>query len=718
MELFQGRDMLSASRPGPDRRKAMARAVLLSLAGSCSLPAHAVGLGPAQGAPILGEPLRLEVPLIGGFDRPVHDACITVRRSPEAIDADYFPRDLVGRLDTRSTPPRIILSGDAALRQPLVEFRITVTCGYNLARDYVLMTSPRSERPQAAQAAVPSAETVAAPTVVASRERQRPRVEGPVVAAPVAQAGGGLPDGLPGSTVTLDQEMTLEQLARQHFPGPLRQGRFMRWVAEANPHLFAGATNLREHRLPAGTQLVVPVGVPPRRLGDHRQGVTPLGEPMPAAPPSPAASTTTAAAPAATSVPEHSAQAAARAEAKPAHESKKDRLVVGASGGGARDMKETMVLVERLTAMMEEQISAQSANQDKIHQLESTVAEMTKTIARMEAESRRREAALQAELQALRAERLDDDARGWWQLALAVMGGGLLGVALMWIQRLYSERKRKDETSYDALLAEETPARNMPTQPPNPSEPTLGPEPAPAAPAASFTPPASPKLRASSTAPARAVAPQPQFKPTAPRTAPPPPPKPTISIPAQTSPQVTAAAAEPPLSLRLEFEPPAPTPPLRPLMEPISTEPATSPGAAAIELANIMATMGLADSAAEALETHIRENPHDSLPHWLKLLELHRASGNRTEFERAANEMRQFFNVQTDEWGQETLGGRSSIEAYPHLRTQLTRQWRQPECAAFLGSLLTDTREGTRAGFPVGVAEEILLLVALLNSED
>ena len=377
-----------------------------------------------------------------------------------------------------------------------------------------------------------------------------------------------------------------------------------------------------------------------------------------------------------------------------------------------------MVLVERLTGMMEEQISAQSASQDKIHQMESTVAEMTKTIARMEAESRRREAALQAELQALRAERMDDEARGWWQLALAVMGGGLLGVVLMWIQRIYSERKRRDDASFEALLAEEPVAKAGAIRSAGRSDPTLG-EAASAMSTASPTPSPLP--------PARPISPQPRFRPAMPRavTPPPPPPpspRPVATAPAPSAPPVVpaapAAVAEPLPSPQIEFEPPAPTQPLPPLMEPISVEPAASPGAAAIELANIMATMGLADSAAEALETHIRENPRDSLPHWLKLLELHRASGNRAEFERAANDMRQHFNVQTDEWGQEPLGGRTSIEAYPHLRTQLIKQWRQPECANFLESLLTDTREGTRAGFPVGVAEEILLLVAILNSEE
>jgi hypothetical protein len=143
---------------------------------------------------------------------------------------------------------------------------------------------------------------------------------------------------------------------------------------------------------------------------------------------------------------------------------------------------------------------------------------------------------------------------------------------------------------------------------------------------------------------------------------------------------------------------------------------AGDPASAAIELANIMTSMGLTESAAQTLVEHIRENPRESLPQWLKLLEIHRLSGNRSEFERSAAELKQHFNVQPEEWNAPPGAGRSSLEAYPHIRSQIVKLWRKPECVKLLQALLLDNREGTRLGFPATVAEEILLMIAILNS--
>jgi hypothetical protein len=105
------------------------------------------------------------------------------------------------------------------------------------------------------------------------------------------------------------------------------------------------------------------------------------------------------------------------------------------------------------------------------------------------------------------------------------------------------------------------------------------------------------------------------------------------------------------------------------------------------------------------------------LQHWLKLLELHRLNGNRAEFERSANDMREYFNVQADEWAQSiSPTGRGSLDTYPHIRSEVVRLWRKPDCLPYLQTLLIDNREGTRIGFPLPVAEEILLLVAMLSS--
>ena len=82
--------------------------------------------------------------------------------------------------------------------------------------------------------------------------------------------------------------------------------------------------------------------------------------------------------------------------------------------------------------------------------------------------------------------------------------------------------------------------------------------------------------------------------------------------------------------------------------------------------------------------------------------------------------MRTHFNVKAEEWGPaQSIGpqSRDSLENYPHICAQIVKHWQTPDCLPILQALLADNREGTRVGFPLAVAEEILLLVAILSSE-
>lgn len=132
-----------------------------------------------------------------------------------------------------------------------------------------------------------------------------------------------------------------------------------------------------------------------------------------------------------------------------------------------------------------------------------------------------------------------------------------------------------------------------------------------------------------------------------------------------------------------------------------------------LELAEIMLSMGLASGAAQALEEHIREHPREALMHWLKLLEVYRKDGHRTDFEKAAHELRKNFNIQASDWL--AIGGREpSLEDFSRVIAQIIALWNQAaECVAFMTDLLEDNRDGMRNGFPQPVAEEILMLIAL-----
>lgn len=137
----------------------------------------------------------------------------------------------------------------------------------------------------------------------------------------------------------------------------------------------------------------------------------------------------------------------------------------------------------------------------------------------------------------------------------------------------------------------------------------------------------------------------------------------------------------------------------------------------ALELAEIMLSMGLGQGATQTLTEQIRNEPKQALRHWLKLLEIYRKNGQQGEFERSAEELRQHFNVKPEDWQAQPGEAKHSLEDYPHIARRLTELWGKPDCIVYMRNLLDDNRGGARAGFPQSVAEELLLLSAMLKAE-
>lgn len=54
-----------------------------------------------------------------------------------------------------------------------------------------------------------------------------------------------------------------------------------------------------------------------------------------------------------------------------------------------------------------------------------------------------------------------------------------------------------------------------------------------------------------------------------------------------------------------------------------------------------------------------------------------------------------------------------AIESMPHLVRKISLMWGQPELDVFFASLIMDSRDGTRQGFPIDVAAEIMFLTQL-----
>lgn len=191
------------------------------------------------------------------------------------------------------------------------------------------------------------------------------------------------------------------------------------------------------------------------------------------------------------------------------------------------------------------------------------------------------------------------------------------------------------------------------------------------------------------------------------------PPAPTFTPARNASPPVPASQPAP-------SAPPPPPPPAAPAPMAASasgTLPASGDGEQAIELAEIMLSMGLGHGAAQTLTEQIRSEPKQALRQWLKLLEVYRHNGQQEEFERSAEELRQHFNVQPEDW-QPRPETQRSIADYPHIAMRITELWGKPGCLTYLQNLLDDNRGGARAGFPQAAAEDLLLLAAMIKSGD
>lgn len=403
----------------------------------------------------------------------------------------------------------------------------------------------------------------------------RPEVIRPV--GTTAQAGR-LPDNLPAKEILLDRELSLEQLARRYFPGPLRQERFMRWVVEANPLVFVGAVDLRQHRLPAGLALSVPKGVPPRRPGDHHNGSSPLAE--------------------------LTARKATTPAASPGIGITASAAVHGAEEGVQKGIMAALLSPQPLTV-------PEKGGVERQH----------------------------------------------WLPAFAALFCGALGIALFRIHRSRTMLRRRED---EAIVAAKSASR-----------PVIVPLQAMTLPSCEWD----------------------------------------IMPDARCNGDYTPAMPSHGCA-RQGWTSPAPEFSFRPQRE--CAERGT-PAMIAIELANVLSAMGLANSAARTLAGHLTDNPREALKHWLTLLELYRSNGGYAEqFARSADQLRQYFNVCVEACQQAGDGATAvSLENYLHVRNQLVRLWGKPQCLPFLQSLLVGNRGGTRIGFPLSVAEEILVLIAI-----
>ncbi|MCB1957431.1 MAG: hypothetical protein KDG55_17260 [Rhodocyclaceae bacterium] len=137
----------------------------------------------------------------------------------------------------------------------------------------------------------------------------------------------------------------------------------------------------------------------------------------------------------------------------------------------------------------------------------------------------------------------------------------------------------------------------------------------------------------------------------------------------------------------------------------------------AVELADIMMSFGRVQGAAQTLADFIRHNPKQGVAPWIKLLDVYKAADMRGEFDGLTRQLNATFNVKVVAWDEfdAIRMAAETLESMPHIVERLRTCWPTRAAQVYLHELLRDNRDGTRQGFPIAVVDEILCLLSVLN---
>ena len=142
-----------------------------------------------------------------------------------------------------------------------------------------------------------------------------------------------------------------------------------------------------------------------------------------------------------------------------------------------------------------------------------------------------------------------------------------------------------------------------------------------------------------------------------------------------------------------------------------------------LEEAKLLMSINRTHDAINHLKFTIETQPKASIIHWLYLLEIFRKQHAKVEFEKFAKSLHIMFNVMTPVWYETEMANNDAqiivpqhLEDFPHIMEKLDAVWPSELARVYLESLITDNRDGERAGFSHGVLNEILLLISLLDA--
>ena len=365
--------------------------------------AIALGLGNASGPVIIGQPVRIEISLIGSDAGVPSIECFNLRAPQSEIAGSYVLHNAQLQLLTESGQASLVVTSSAPVQEPVLEFALAVGCGFALSKDYLLLSD---EPGRVASASLPTVQPTAAlaPSSNLSPAPAKPQASSP----PVDRAADAM--------LRLTSTLSLATLARQKYPlQPKAREKFIRMMLLANPGVTSG-----DSLIESGIELKVPPGLPIRRLGAPTSRVKP--------PPADPALLTRPAVPL--------RSPAGDDATPPASKPRKDVLVLGAAVERNRNPAELLAEAERLAAILLDQSKAQDALMEKTGKLDDTLKEFKTHFIGMTDRLNKIEAERQAEKLAPKPPSLD-----FLELLVAVLAGGLMGaLGLFFFNRRQAQR--------------------------------------------------------------------------------------------------------------------------------------------------------------------------------------------------------------------------------------------------------------------------------------
>ena len=382
--------------------------IILLLLPFASGSVFALGLGDAFGQSVIGQPLAVRIPLTGEGASNVAANCVSLHApTAHAGGSDTVLTGATISIVAGGAAPVLLVTTRTVVSQPILSFGVRVKCGYELSRDYHLLSAPPTPAkvpeavvlpavPVAGQGATPAISSAAALDTVGSSVRK----SGAAVARPVGE----------GKFVSIEKRTTLRLMSRQRYPDDSRlRVAYIRRIAAANQDMFANPDAAMDQALSPGQQVWVPKDLPP---------------PQPRSAPS----KPLVRSPVATS---------GRQEVTAGQ----GRLIIGAAEAlPSPTAAELEASITRLIDVMNEQMVVQVAMAERLNALEKSVSE-AKQAASMQLTVQRN---LESEIQRLRE---DQSRSSYIQLILAILIGGLVGATLLrWRgQRVAEEANAMDD---------------------------------------------------------------------------------------------------------------------------------------------------------------------------------------------------------------------------------------------------------------------------------